>query len=258
MRSTKTVCCILCTVFLISLLAGCGQSNSVKRFPIPSEDFILSNMNKDNGDVSLVLRHDGTYAAYTDGMYDNFLLLQNELLLRKDYFENNKIENRGLAATATSPHYGDNPPGTVPDYKEYEGVSYEEYLKQKYEDLEYMGFRDKFDEKTNKLKVRPAERLQISLWYSSTDGDNRMLDNKQLAQYYIKAFEMLRDDPKSGKFLLKSVNLECYKTGAEAQEIRILISEDSPNKIIITLDVISVRGDDEDNYYKFVELTLPQ
>ncbi len=257
MRLSKTASFILCFVILISLLTGCGRNDSgtIRNFPMPSDDILSSNLDE-HGRTTIVLRHDGTYAVFTDDSDDNFDLLRQELLLSKAYFEKMKKENRELAATATAPNYGDNPPGTVPDYKEYDGVSYEWYLKKRYEDLEELDFKDKFDEKTNKLKDRPAERILIRLKYFSDDWDNRKLDNKQLIQYYKKAFEMIENDPKIRKFVLKSVNLESYKTGAEAYDIEIGISENGVNKISIWVDVSSLMEPNEGEYYKTIDISL--
>lgn len=143
MKLTKIISCILSTAVLMLLIPGCGSKNSsyhVTELPVPGDDLLFSVLNEP--DASLMLCNNGTYEYHTPYMDDNLQLLYWEYIMTEEYFNTVKADNIELAATATAPESGpDVPLVTVPDYDEYDDVSFREYRKEIYEETKNEYYR---------------------------------------------------------------------------------------------------------------------
>ena len=233
MRFIKTVCVVLCTALLMTILPGCGEvdnSRRVNKITLPDDKMISSQISFPYAEVTLMLYDDGTFSEYASNMDDKLDLLAWELRLTEDYFNNLKAEYRELAATSTTT---DIPMGTVEDYEQYEGVSYEEYLEDKIDALKVYKIKDHFDEDTYKLINRPSERVKISFMYFPEDHEKPLLNKEQVVKYYKKILKYIAEDPEFSKYVLDTVNLDSYKTGKELRELSIHLDEEDGNELRI-------------------------
>ena len=230
------VCLLLVCVGLLGFLTvACGKKNQVrvKEIYAPDEKLLLSALDE-WGEASLVLCDDGSYTIYTEEDYDNLWLLKHEYHMTETHFSRVKGYYDERAATQTNYEYkeGEPPVGTHEDYRIYLDVSYRDYAEEYFYGLG--DFRKYFNSSTYRLLDRPKARVEVTFVYLPHLVDNeeeqamvheRNLDDQKLVSMYIEAFNRLLKDPEVRKAILDSVNSDGYKTGDEAAEIEIRISD---------------------------------
>ncbi|MBR3057132.1 MAG: hypothetical protein IKG93_04090 [Clostridiales bacterium] len=162
------------------------------------------------------------------------------------------------AATQTNYEYKEGEPrGTHVDYREYQDVSYKSFVKEYFDDIDGYGYQKYFNSSTYRLLDRPKARVEVTFVYSphlvyneeeQAMVDERNLDDQKLVSMYIEAFNRLLKDPEARKAILDSVNSDGYKTGDEAAEIEIGISDNETTGEYISTSVERVDNYGTDDY----------